>query len=140
LLKLEITEGAAMDDVEQVIPRMEAIRELGISFSIDDFGTGYSSLGYLKRLPVDALKIDRSFIRDILEDSNDRVLVTTVISMARQLGLRTVAEGVEDVWTRDFLEAHGCDLYQGWLFGKPVPLAKILPVVQAGCVFPEVVS
>jgi len=137
LLKLEITEGAAMDDVEQVIPRMEAIRELGISFSIDDFGTGYSSLGYLKRLPVDALKIDRSFIRDILEDSNDRVLVTTVIGMARQLGLRTVAEGVEDVWTRDFLEAHGCDLYQGWLFGRPVSLADILPVVEAGSVFPE---
>jgi EAL domain-containing protein (putative c-di-GMP-specific phosphodiesterase class I) len=132
LLKLEITEGAAMENVEQVILKMEAVCRLGVSFSIDDFGTGYSSLAYLKRLPVDSLKIDRSFVRDILDDSNDRVLVTTVISMARQLGLRTVAEGVEDAWTRDFLDAHGCDLYQGWLYGRPQPLADILPMVQAG--------
>lgn len=136
LLKLEITEGAVMENVEQVIPRMEAICDLGVTFSIDDFGTGYSSLSYLKRLPVDALKIDRSFIRDILEDGNDRVLVKTVISMARQLGLRTVAEGVEDAWTRDFLEAHGCDLYQGWLFSKALPFDEILPLVDARSIFP----
>lgn len=126
LLCLEITESAAMDDVESVIERMRALRELGMAFAIDDFGTGYSSLAYLKRLPVDSLKIDRSFVRDILDDPNDAVIVETIIAMANHLGLRTVAEGVETEAVRAFLTERGCHHYQGWLFGRAEPMAALL--------------
>ncbi len=130
LLCLEITEGAAMDDVEHVIPRMEALRALGVSFAIDDFGTGYSSLAYLKRLPADVLKIDRTFVLGVLFDPNDAVLVETIVDMAHNLGLETVAEGVEDQETLEFLVKHGCDYFQGWYFGRAEPLETILPLLQ----------
>ena len=136
LLRLEITEGAAMENIEQVIPRMEAIRLLGIGFSIDDFGTGYSSLAYLKRLPVDSLKIDRSFVLGVLYDPSDAVLVETIINMAHNLGIATVAEGVEDEATRGFLAKRGCDYFQGWHFGRAQPLAELQPLLRAGGTLP----
>jgi len=136
LLRLEITEGAAMVNIEQVIPRMEAIRELGVGFSIDDFGTGYSSLAYLKRLPVDSLKIDRSFVLGVLYDTSDAVLVSTIVDMAHNLGIATVAEGVEDEQTRQFLTERGCDYLQGWLFGRAEPIAELLPLLASGRTLP----
>ena len=107
-LRLEITESMTMDQVEQVIDKMYALKDRGISFSIDDFGTGYSSLAYLKRLPVDSLKIDRSFVKDILVDPNDAIIVQTIIAMADNLGIESVAEGVESDAVLAFLREKGC--------------------------------
>lgn len=139
-LRLEITEGTAMDHVEEVIPQMEAVRALGVTFSIDDFGTGYSSLAYLKRLPVDTLKIDRSFVRDILTDPNDALLAETIISLAHLMGIETVAEGVEDEAVLGFLKQKGCDYFQGWLFGRPEPLGTLWPRLRPPSSNVELVS
>jgi EAL domain-containing protein (putative c-di-GMP-specific phosphodiesterase class I) len=121
-LKLELTESLILDDVEGTIIKMQALKQLGVGFSMDDFGTGYSSLSYLTRLPLDQLKIDQSFIRNLPDNSNDAVIVQTIITMARSLGLAVIAEGVETEAQRQFLEQHGCPIYQGYLFSKPVPL------------------
>lgn len=122
-LKLELTESMLVHDVEETIGKMSALRERGISFSLDDFGTGYSSLSYLKRLPLDQLKIDQSFVRDLMTNANDAAIANTVIALGHSLGLSVIAEGVETVAQRDFLAAHGCDAYQGYLLGHPMPLA-----------------
>ena len=100
---------------------MSALKSIGILFSLDDFGTGYSSLQYLKRLPLDQLKIDQSFVQDVGTDSSDRAIVRTIIAMAHALELNVIAEGVETEAQRGFLEEHGCSTYQGYLFSKPVP-------------------
>ncbi len=121
-LKLELTESLLVDDVESTIVKMSALKAKGVRFSLDDFGTGYSSLAYLKRLPLDQLKIDQSFVRDILTNPNDAALARTIIVLAQQLDLSVIAEGVETVEQRDFLVGHGCLAYQGYLFGKPVPI------------------
>ncbi len=121
-LKLELTEGVLLDDVEATILKMLALQQLGITFSIDDFGTGYSSLQYLKRLPLQQIKIDKSFINDITTDSNDAAIVQTIIAMSQMLGLNVIAEGVETRAQKDFLHSRGCLAYQGYLFAKPVPL------------------
>ncbi len=121
LLELEVTEGHVMDDVERCIEKLHALRALGVSLAVDDFGTGYSSLAYLKRLPVDRLKIDRSFVDGIPGDADDTAIVSTIVAMARQLGLKVVAEGVEMTAQIDYLRTLGCDEYQGYLLGRPVP-------------------
>ena len=121
-LKLELTESVLVEDVEEIISKMNVIKELGVSFSLDDFGTGYSSLSYLKRLPLDQLKIAQEFVRDILIDSNDAAIAKMVIVLAEALGLQVIAEGVETAAQRDLLLGLGCHHYQGYLMSAPVPI------------------
>lgn len=122
-LKLELTESLLLDNVEEVVAKMQALRRMGVRFSLDDFGTGYASLSYLKRFPFEQLKIDRSFIRDIMNDSDDAGIVRAIIAMGNTLRLNVVAEGVEDNAQHAYLARHGCCLFQGYLFGKPMPFA-----------------
>ncbi|MEX6504302.1 PAS domain S-box protein [Pseudomonas zhanjiangensis] len=124
MLKLEITEGIVIQNIEDTIAKMNRLKRLGVSFAMDDFGTGYSSLTYLKRLPVDVLKIDQSFVRDATTDPNDAEIIRAIVAMARSLGLEMIAEGVEQQQQLDFLEQQGCHLYQGYLFSKPLPLME----------------
>jgi len=121
-LKLELTESMLVDDVAGTIAKMMALKSCGISFSLDDFGTGYSSLAYLKRLPLDQLKIDQSFVRDVLNDSNDAVIAKAIVSLAQSLGLEVIAEGVETAEQREFLAESGCHAYQGYFFSRPLSL------------------
>ncbi|MBA1202185.1 PAS domain S-box protein [Pseudomonas capeferrum] len=122
MLKLEITEGIVIQNIEDTINKMRELKRYGVSFAMDDFGTGYSSLTYLKRLPVDALKIDQSFVRDAPEDPNDAEIVRAIVAMARSLDLAVIAEGVEMIEQLQFLERLGCHLYQGYLHSRPLPL------------------
>ena len=121
VLQLEITEGAVLRNVDYAISMLNQLREMGVGIALDDFGTGYSSLTYLKRFPVDAVKIDRTFVRDLEHDASDATIVSTVIAMAENLGLRVIAEGVETEQQLAFLRARGCTEFQGYLFSKPVP-------------------
>jgi diguanylate cyclase (GGDEF)-like protein/PAS domain S-box-containing protein len=123
-LKLELTESIVLENVEDTIAKMHELKLLGVSFSMDDFGTGYSSLQYLKRLPLDQIKIDQSFVRDIVSDPNDAAIVQTIIAMSEVLGLNVIAEGVETEAQREFLDTCGCHAFQGYLFGIPVPLQE----------------
>jgi diguanylate cyclase (GGDEF)-like protein len=124
LLKLELTESLVLDNIKDAIEKMQALKAFGVRFSMDDFGTGYSSLSYLTRLPLDQLKIDQSFVRNIGLQASDSVVIDTIIGLARSLGLEVIAEGVETTEQRDFLALHGCQLCQGYLFGKPVPIEE----------------
>ncbi|NBX21281.1 MAG: EAL domain-containing protein [Betaproteobacteria bacterium] len=119
-LKLELTESMLIDEVDSVIAKMTALKAHGVGFSLDDFGTGYSSLAYLKRLPLDQLKIDQSFVRDVLTDPNDAAISRMVIVLAETLGLSVIAEGVETQAQRDALAALGCPAFQGNYFSRPV--------------------
>ena len=123
-LKLELTESMLLDNVQEIIAKMTALKSRGVGFSLDDFGTGYSSLSYLKQLPFDQLKIDQSFVRDLLTDPNDEVIARTIVALASSLGLDVIAEGVETVQQRDALAAQGCGAYQGYLFGRPLPMTE----------------
>jgi diguanylate cyclase (GGDEF)-like protein/PAS domain S-box-containing protein len=124
LLKIELTEGMLLENIEDTIATMNALNEIGIQFSLDDFGTGYSSLQYLKRLPLDQLKIDQSFVGDIATNSSDIAIVRTIVAMARSLDIAVIAEGVETEEQRQLLHKNGCTHYQGYLFGKPVPIEQ----------------
>ncbi|EGV17605.1 bifunctional diguanylate cyclase/phosphodiesterase [Thiocapsa marina] len=124
-LKLEITESLLLDDVEDTVAKMIALKARGVGFALDDFGTGYSSLSYLKRLPFDQLKIDRSFVLDVLTDTNAAAIARTIIALGRTLELAVIAEGVETEEQRDWLAAHGCHAYQGYFFGRPEPLDSL---------------
>jgi diguanylate cyclase (GGDEF)-like protein/PAS domain S-box-containing protein len=130
-LKLELTESLLADNLEATIARMRNLKDVGVRLSVDDFGIGYSSLSYLKRLPIDELKIDRSFVKDILTDGNDAAIAGTIIGLCRNLGLEVIAEGVETPEQRDFLARQGCQRYQGYLFCRPLPLAQLEEFLDA---------
>lgn len=123
-LKLELTESLLVDNVDETTAKMIALKQIGVGFSLDDFGTGYSSLSYLKRLPLDQLKIDQSFVCDLMTDPNDAAIALAVITLGHSLGLTVIAEGVETQAQRDFLHSQGCDAYQGYLLGRPMPLSE----------------
>lgn len=129
-LELEVTENALMGDIQHTVNLLKRIRAQGVALSIDDFGTGYSSLAYLKRLPLDVLKIDRSFVQDVPGNQKDREIVQAIIMMAHTLHLEVVTEGVETPEQRAFLAAHGCDFLQGYLLSRPVALAELRPVLE----------
>jgi EAL domain-containing protein (putative c-di-GMP-specific phosphodiesterase class I) len=124
-LKLELTESLLLDDLNDTAARMAALKLHGVGFSLDDFGTGYSSLNYLKRLPLDQLKIDQSFVRDVLEDPNDAAIARTIIALGHSLSLPVIAEGVETEAQRVFLIESGCNAFQGYLFGRPGPVEQL---------------
>jgi len=129
-LDLELTEHVMMQDAEATLTTLGSLRNMGVKLSIDDFGTGYSSLAYLKRLPIDRVKIDRSFIRDVTEDPDDRAIASAIIGMGHTLRLNVVAEGVETQPQLAFLRAEGCDEAQGYLFGRPMPAAEFAELLQ----------
>src|SRR5206468_8359755 len=124
-LELEITESAVMANPEGALAVVSDLTRQGVRFTIDDFGTGYSSLGYLKRLPVHQIKIDRSFVMDMLDDESNASIVRSVVELAHSLGVRVVAEGVEDEATLDRLASYSCDYVQGFFLGRPVVPAEI---------------
>lgn len=130
LLKLELTESTVLENVEDTIAKMRELKLMGVSFAMDDFGTGYSSLQYLKKLPLDQIKIDQSFVRDLATDPNDAAIVQTIIAMSQAMGLRVIAEGVETEAQRNFLDQHGCHSFQGYLFGKPMPLDAFVETLR----------
>jgi diguanylate cyclase (GGDEF)-like protein len=129
-LELEITEGALMKECDEAQETLQGLKERGISVSVDDFGTGYSSLAYLRRFPIDTLKIDRSFIRDTPEDADSMAIATAIIAMGQSLNLQVVAEGVETEAQRDFLASRGCPLIQGFLFSPPLPVEQLTPLLR----------
>jgi EAL domain-containing protein (putative c-di-GMP-specific phosphodiesterase class I) len=122
-LVLEVTEGVLVTDAAQTVVTMQGLREAGVRFHIDDFGTGYSSLSYLKQLPVDGIKIDQSFVRDVVENPNDAAIVEAIIAIARRFQLHVVAEGVETAEQAEYLRRQRCALFQGYHFSRPLPAA-----------------
>ncbi|MCW8885083.1 MAG: EAL domain-containing protein, partial [Motiliproteus sp.] len=130
LLDLEITESCLIEEPDTITATLHQLRDLGISISMDDFGTGYSSLSLLKRIPLDNLKIDRSFVDGTPDDKNDAELVSTIILMAHNLGLNIIAEGVENSRQLDYLATLNCDQVQGFYFSKPLPAQQIPPLLE----------
>jgi EAL domain-containing protein (putative c-di-GMP-specific phosphodiesterase class I) len=135
-LKLELTESLLVNNVQEIIEKMYSLKAKGVGFSLDDFGTGYSSLSYLKLLPLDQLKIDQSFVRDVLIDPNDAAIANTVVALARTLGLGVIAEGVETAEQRDFLSGCGCHAFQGYYFSRPLPIQDFEVFARRGCEAP----
>jgi EAL domain-containing protein (putative c-di-GMP-specific phosphodiesterase class I) len=132
-LKLELTESLLVLDMEDIVQKMESLKRLGVGFSLDDFGTGYSSLNYLKRLPLDQLKIDKSFVHDVLTDHNDASIARMIITLGNSLGFAVIAEGVETQEQCAFLMQNDCHLFQGYLFSKPVPLEQFTAYFLKSC-------
>ncbi|MGZ9155417.1 MAG: EAL domain-containing protein [Candidatus Binatia bacterium] len=132
MLELEMTEGVAMENYEHTISLLDRLHKLGVAFSLDDFGTGYSSLSYLKRFRIDKLKIDQSFVHDLGRDPDDAAIVTAIINMAKSLGFKTIAEGVETREQLDFLREKQCDEIQGYFFSKPVPAEEFAKLLANG--------
>ncbi|MCA1715061.1 MAG: EAL domain-containing protein, partial [Gammaproteobacteria bacterium] len=128
-IEIELTESAVMADPEAAIAIMNRLNALGVSVAVDDFGTGYSSLAYLKRLPIARLKIDRAFVRGLGQDEDDEAICVSIISLARNLDLRTVAEGVESEGQRSWLQTHGCDELQGFLLARPAAFDSIVAML-----------
>ncbi len=124
-MELEITESVSLHKIEKVVLKLNALKEMGISISIDDFGTGYSSISYLKYLPVDTLKIEKSFVQNMLNNTKDRALVESVISLAKSFGFNVIAEGVETSEQLVLLKTLECSQAQGYLFSKPLPLKEL---------------
>jgi diguanylate cyclase (GGDEF)-like protein/PAS domain S-box-containing protein len=137
LLELELTESLSMENPEGTIDLMHRLKEIGVAMSIDDFGTGYSNLSYLKRFPVDKLKIDKSFTSGLTRDPEDHSIVTAVVRLAHSLGLRAIAEGVETEGQMALLAAEGCDEVQGYYFSRPLPAVEAMALLQSGaCMAP----
>jgi EAL domain-containing protein (putative c-di-GMP-specific phosphodiesterase class I) len=131
-LEVELTESSAMRDADNAIAVVQTLKDMGVNCSIDDFGTGYSSLSVLKRFPISKLKIDRSFVMDIITDPNDAAIVDAIVAMAKALKMKVVAEGVEHVQHLEFLRALGCDQMQGYLFSRPLPPDDMGALMRAG--------
>jgi len=131
LLKLELTESLLLEDADTVIATMHQLRKIGLKISIDDFGTGYSSLNYLKKLPIDEIKIDKSFVLDITWDEGDQAIIRSILSLAQSLKLRVIAEGIEIIEQRDYLFSEGCFFYQGYFFGRPSNEENFRVLVEA---------
>jgi predicted signal transduction protein with EAL and GGDEF domain len=131
LIEIELTESIMMENLHSLIDDFSTLQQQGIKLSIDDFGTGYSSMAYLKRLPLDRIKIDRAFVRDLPHNANDREIVAAMIAMAHNLGLSVTAEGVEQKNQADFLREIGCDTVQGFYFGKPMPASELQILLPA---------
>ncbi|MFT5697760.1 MAG: diguanylate cyclase (GGDEF)-like protein [Desulforhopalus sp.] len=131
LIKLEITEGLFLKKVEEKIAKLKELKALGVKISIDDFGTGYSSLSYLGKLPVDELKIDRSFITDVESSEENRAIIASIIYMAHSLKLSTVAEGIENEKQLEYIKTQNCDIYQGFYFSRPLPIDEITQLIPA---------
>ncbi len=123
-LEIELTEGVMLQNVDSAVAAMNALKSIGVNFSLDDFGTGYSSLQYLKRLPIDQLKIDRAFVTNVVDDSDDRAIVETIIAIADSLEIEAIAEGVETKEQLELLSEKGCTHFQGFLFGRPLPIEE----------------
>jgi EAL domain-containing protein (putative c-di-GMP-specific phosphodiesterase class I) len=130
-LEVEVTESLFMEDVDQTIETLHQINDLGVEVAIDDFGTGYSSLSYLRQFPIDRLKVDRSFIDNASDDSDDGVITKTIIALGHSLGLQVVAEGVEDVDQEKFLINQGCDIVQGFRYSRPLPEDEFLDFLKS---------
>jgi EAL domain-containing protein (putative c-di-GMP-specific phosphodiesterase class I) len=131
LLQIEVTESMVMLNVERAIRVLDAIQSRGVRIAIDDFGAGYSSMSMLKRIPVDTIKIDRSFVRDLPDSSEDKAIAEAIINLGKALGLTIVAEGVETAEQDKFLRDHACDEIQGFLFSHPVPPEKIVELLNS---------
>ena len=127
---LIITESVLIDDFDQVVEKLHVIKDYGIKISLDDFGTGFSSLSYLKGLPIDTLKIDKSFIDTVIDDESTQVITESIVSMVKKLGYETVAEGVETEEQFEYLKKIECDNIQGFLLGKPMPEEELVSLME----------
>jgi CheY-like chemotaxis protein len=135
-LELELTESLLMQNREMVVPALEQLKKIGVLLSLDDFGTGYSSLSYLKQFPIDVIKIDQSFIRDVTDSVDGASLTKSIIAMAKSLHMTTIAEGVETAGQLGFLNTHHCDAMQGYYFSRPLPGAEISTLLHIGTQLP----
>ena len=134
-IDLEITESSVIHDMTEAIEKISSLRDLGFTISIDDFGAGYSSLGYITQIPLDYLKVDKSLIDHVTDDQRSSAVVQAIVAMARGLGVKVIAEGVEEYEQLHHLQSTGCDQVQGYIFSKPLPDEQILELIKSGKIF-----